>query len=302
MGWWFLSKKSHAVLWRLHGSAGDRQSLLWLRPVMQTMHMPKGLSAFASGISSKAFTLSARVLRSADGYNTGKPVFKRSGDVWTPTQHCRKAAYEPQRKALNDTHIMPNVLWNVVTGFNVQQMVMSVSVCIIDFVVCIWYVLVCILVVFGFIELYCCMQLYKDPVHAYDHDVAMYPYLIFLRIYRIFPQNLPYFSANTLMYLRIFQGIPDPRVRTSDGEISYSTNVPNFFKLRRFGGVEAPEGRENVPARRTPIYTIFYIRTRFFPKIYNLFLQMTTFFSKPIECSIEFSVRWTERRTGPILS
>ena len=47
---------------------------------------------------------------------------------------------------------------------------------------------------------------------------------------------------------------------------------------------------------------IIHIRTRFFSKIYNFFLQMTTFFSKPMECSIEFSVRWTERRTGPILS
>ena len=45
-----------------------------------------------------------------------------------------------------------------------------------------------------------------------------------------------------------------------------------------------------------------YIRTTFFSKIYHFFLQMTTFFSKPMECSIEFSVRWTERRTGPILS
>ena len=49
-------------------------------------------------------------------------------------------------------------------------------------------------------------------------------------------------------------------------------------------------------------FTYVYIRSRFFSKIYNLFLQMTTFFSKPMECSIEFSVRWTERRTGPMLS
>ena len=79
------------------------------------------------------------------------------------------------------------------------------------------------------------------------------------------------------MYLRIFYGIPDPRVRTSDGEISYPRNVPIFFKLRRFGGVGAPEGRENVPARprSTPIYTIFFrkILPYFSAEFYPIFPQ-----------------------------
>ena len=47
--------------------------------------------------------------------------------------------------------------------------------------------------------------------------------------------------------------------------VSYKRSY--VFKLRRFGGVGAPEGRENVPARCNPIYTIF------FRKIYRTFPQ-----------------------------
>ena len=44
------------------------------------------------------------------------------------------------------------------------------------------------------------------------------------------------------------------------------------------------------------------IRTIFFSKIYHFFLQMTTFFYKPMDCSMKFADPRTERRTGPILS
>ena len=38
-----------------------------------------------------------------------------------------------------------------------------------------------------------------------------------------------------------------PTLLTSDGELSYPKNVPIFITERRFGGVGAPEGLENVP-------------------------------------------------------
>ena len=41
--------------------------------------------------------------------------------------------------------------------------------------------------------------------------------------------------------------MPDPTVRTPDGELSDPKNVSIFITERRFGGVGAPGGRENVP-------------------------------------------------------
>ena len=40
----------------------------------------------------------------------------------------------------------------------------------------------------------------------------------------------------------------------------------------------------------------------FSPKFTTFFLQMTTFFSKPMDCSMKFADPRTKRRTGPILS
>ena len=85
-----------------------------------------------------AHSQEAKVLRAADGLlndKTGK-LFNRQGSKWTPTAGCNKAAYERQRKALNGTHVMRNRLWRI-KGFDVQRMA------------------------------------YKDPMHAYDHGVAI---------------------------------------------------------------------------------------------------------------------------------
>ena len=85
-----------------------------------------------------AHTQETKVHRAADGMLNDKAgkLFNRQGSKWTPTAGCNKAAYERQRKALNGTHVMRNRLWRI-KGFDVQRMA------------------------------------YKDPMHAYDHGVAI---------------------------------------------------------------------------------------------------------------------------------
>ena len=60
--------------------------------------------------------------------------------------------------------------------------------------------------------------------------------------------------------------------------------------------------RDGIPFRLRPL-VLGYIRTRFFRKIYNFFPQMTTFFRKQMESSIEFAgpMDQTPDRTYPIL-
>jgi hypothetical protein len=88
-----------------------------------------------------AYAQELKVLRAADGILTvekhPKPLFNRSGRVWTPTTACTQALYERQRESLNGTHVMQNALWGI-TGFDVQQCVsMFVCVCTCMYVLCI---------------------------------------------------------------------------------------------------------------------------------------------------------------------
>ena len=105
-----------------------------------------------------------------------------------------------------------------------------------------------------------CRKLANRHIHNWGSvsKQTTYPYRIFPRFYRFFPQNLPFFSANTLMYLEFSKAFPIRGFEPRTEKYPILETFLSFFKLRRFGGVGAPEGRENVPARRTPIYTIFF--------------------------------------------
>ena len=67
-----------------------------------------------------------------------KPVrlFDFRGGCWHPTDHCTKARYKRARKAIGGVHLMENAFW-LVSGFDVQR------------------------------------QTCKDPMHAFEHGVAM---------------------------------------------------------------------------------------------------------------------------------
>ena len=49
------------------------------------------------------------------------------------------------------------------------------------------------------------------------------------------------------IHSRLFYACSGPRLRFPERDLSYPKNVPTFFNYRRFEGVEAPEGCENVP-------------------------------------------------------
>jgi len=121
---------------------------------------------------------------------------RRSDVKWKPTRHCTKAGYERARKALRGTHLMENAFWGK-TGFDVQLQVMSstklltsylyisvhicIYICYITSYLCISVhicLYICCIGVYQSIYVhildFCCpLQSFKDPMHAYDHGVAM---------------------------------------------------------------------------------------------------------------------------------
>ena len=123
-----------------------------------------------------AHSQEVKVNRAADGMlnDKARKLFDRQGSKWKPTDECNKAAYERQRKALNGTHVMPNRLWRI-KGFDVQRMVcMYACICRYMYVfdcICLYvHVCVCMCTYQSYSVL---IQAYKDPMHAYDHGVAI---------------------------------------------------------------------------------------------------------------------------------
>ena len=82
----------------------------------------------------------------------------------------------------------------------------------------------------------------------------MYPYRNFPLFYRIFPQNTKTFRKTNKRSLEIPKSSPIRRCvrRTEDYPILKTFLI--YFKLRRFGGVGAPEGLENVPEICTKLF------------------------------------------------
>ncbi len=98
----------------------------------------------------------------ADGMlnDKARELFNRQGSNWTRTAECNNAAYERQRKALNGTNVMPNRLW----GNSGESKALMCSE---------WYVHSACMCTYPSHSYSVLMQSYKDPMHAYDHGVAI---------------------------------------------------------------------------------------------------------------------------------
>ena len=109
-----------------------------------------------------------------------------------------------------------------------------------------------------------------------------------------------FFSKNTYFFSKTQLFSPKPTecsetlanltVRTSDRTYPILETFLFLIMERRFGGVGAPEGRENVPVQHTK-NTTFFLQHQHFPPRHNIFLQTIQQFSQE-------SQNWGEQICG----